>query len=429
MKAFSKIEDGLLLLAEKIDGNKYLGSIKNAFTDFVPFIVVGSFGTLLNSLIANTKTGLAQWIPWLENLKPAFDVLNFATISCMTIPIVFLIAMHLAKANKIPQYTAGVLSVAAYITVVPSTVTVMVENLQGTATGLGTSSLGAQGLFVGMLMAVLITELFNKLLSIEKIKIKMPPSVPKGIAISFNTLIPIFIILVISAVLGNLFKLWTGYYLNEWIYSVAQAPLEVIFQSTFGVIFMAVLSQMFWFLGIHGGLVIEPIRSPLSASAIAANISALNAGGIPSMPVTRGFWTIFVVCGGAGITLSLIFAILKFSKRDDHRMIAKMALLPGICGIGEPIVFGLPLVLNPVFAIPFILNSGIAAGIALSAIKFGFLTCNTVDAPFGLPIFINAMLSYGWKGIIVQIIILVLCTIIWIPFVLMSNKAKEKEIA
>ncbi|MBS5939013.1 PTS sugar transporter subunit IIC [Clostridium sartagoforme] len=429
MKAFSKIEDGLLLLAEKIDGNKYLGSIKNAFTDFVPFIVVGSFGTLLNSLIANPKTGLAQWIPWLENLKPAFDVLNFATISCMTIPIVFLIAMHLAKANKIPQYTAGVLSVAAYITVVPSTVTVMVENLQGASAGLGTSSLGAQGLFVGMLMAVLITELFNKLLKIEKIKIKMPPSVPKGIAISFNTLIPIFIILVISSVLGNLFKLWTGYYLNEWIYSVAQAPLELIFQSTFGVIFMAILSQMFWFLGIHGGLVIEPIRSPLSASAIAANISSLNAGGVPSMPVTRGFWTIFVVCGGAGITLSLIFAILKFSKREDHRMIAKMALLPGICGIGEPIVFGLPLVLNPVFAIPFILNSGIAAGIALSAIKFGFLTCNTVDAPFGLPIFINAMLSYGWKGIIVQIIILVLCTIIWIPFVLMSNKAKEKEIA
>lgn len=425
MKGFSKIEDGLLLLAEKIDENKYLGSIKNGFTDFVPFIVVGSFGTLLNSLIANPKTGLAQWIPWLTNLKPAFDVLNFATISCMTIPIVFLIAMHLAKANKIPQYTCGVLCVAAYLTVVPSTVTVKLEELSGVASGLGTSSLGAQGLFVGMLMAVLISELFNRLLKIEKIKIKMPASVPKGIAISFNTLIPIFIILVITAVFGNLFKLWTGYYLNEWIYSVAQAPLEVIFQSTLGVVFMAILSQLFWFLGIHGGLIIEPIRSPLSASAIAANISALNAGAIPSMPITRGFWTIFVVCGGAGITLSLILVILKFSKREDHRMIAKMSLLPGICGIGEPIVFGLPLVLNPVFAIPFIINSGIAAGIALSAIKLGFLTCNTVDAPFGLPIFINAMLSYGWKGIVVQIIILAVCAVIWTPFVLMSNKVKE----
>lgn len=425
MKAFSKIEDVLLLLAEKIDGNKYLGSIKNGFTDFVPFIVVGSFGTLLNSLIANPKSGLAQWIPWLTNLKPAFDALNFSTISCMTIPIVFLIAMHLAKANKVPQFTCGVLCVAAYLTVVPSTITVIADNLNGIVSGLGTPSLGAQGLFVGMLIAVVISELFNRLLKIEKIKIKMPSSVPKGIAISFNTLIPIFIILVITAVLGNLFKLWTGYYLNEWIYSVAQAPLEVIFQSTLGVVFMAIFSQLFWFLGIHGGLIIEPIRSPLSASAIAANISALNAGGIPSMPITRGFWTIFVVCGGAGITLSLILVILKFSKREDHRMIAKMSLLPGICGIGEPIIFGLPLVLNPVFAIPFIINSGVAAGIALSAIKLGFLACNTVDAPFGLPIFINAMLSYGWKGIIVQIIILVVCAVIWTPFVLMSNKVKE----
>ncbi|CAH0435546.1 PTS sugar transporter subunit IIC [Clostridium neonatale] len=425
MKNFSKIEDGLLLLAEKIDGNKYLGSIKNAFTDFVPFIIVGSFGTLLNSLIANQKTGLAQWIPLLANLKPAFDVLSFATVSCMTIPIVFLIAMHLAKDNEMPQFTTGVLSLCAYLTVVPSTVTVIKEELKGTAAGLGTSSLGAQGLFVGMLIAVVVAQSFNKLMKIEKIKIKMPSSVPKGIAISFNTLIPIFIILVLSAVFGNLFKLGTGYYLNEWIYSVAQAPLEVIFQSSLGIIFMAILSQLFWFLGIHGGLIIEPIRSPLSASAIAANIAAINAGGVPSMPITRGFWTIFVVCGGAGITLSLIFVILKFSKREDHRMIAKMSLLPGICGIGEPIVFGLPLVLNPVFAIPFIINSGIAAGIALSAIKLGFLTCNTVDAPFGLPIFINAMLSYGWKGIIIQIIILAVCTIIWIPFVLMSNRAKE----
>ncbi|OOM73661.1 oligo-beta-mannoside permease IIC component [Clostridium puniceum] len=427
MKNFSKIEDGLLLLAEKIDENKYLGSIKNAFTDFVPFIIVGSFGTLLNSLVANPKTGLAQWIPWLANLKPAFDVLSFATVSCMTIPIVFLIAMHLAKVNEMPQFTTGVLSLCAYLTVVPSTITVKIEELKGIGAGLGTSSLGAQGLFVGMFIAVVITQLFNKLLKIEKIKIKMPSSVPKGIAISFNTLIPIFIILVLSAILGNLFKLGTGYYLNEWIYSVAQAPLEVVFQSSLGVIFMAILSQLFWFLGIHGGLIIEPIRSPLSASAIAANISALNAGGIPSMPITRGFWTIFVVCGGAGISLALILSILKFSKREDHRMIAKMALLPGICGIGEPIVFGLPLVLNPVFAIPFIINSGIAAGIALSAIKLGFLTCNTVDAPFGLPIFINAMLSYGWKGIIVQIIILAVAIVIWTPFVLMSNRRKETE--
>ena len=111
----------------------------------------------------------------------------------------------------------------------------------------------------------------------------------------------------------------------------------------------------------------------------------------------------------------------------DHRAIAKLSLLPGICGIGEPMVFGLPLVLNPVFAIPFILNSGIAAAIGLFAIKIGFISCSIVDAPFGLPLFINATISYGWHGAIVQLVILIVGTLTYIPFVLMSNRMAEKE--
>jgi len=103
------------------------------------------------------------------------------------------------------------------------------------------------------------------------------------------------------------------------------------------------------------------------------------------------------------------------------------SLLPGICGIGEPMVFGLPLVLNPVFAIPFILNSGIAAAIGLFAIKIGFISCSIVDAPFGLPLFINATISYGWHGAIVQLVILIVGTLTYIPFVLMSNRMAEKE--
>lgn len=99
--------------------------------------------------------------------------------------------------------------------------------------------------------------------------------------------------------------------------------------------------------------------------------------------MTYGFWLNFVVTGGAGITLSLIFAIFLFSKREDHRMIAKLSFLPGLCGISEPIVFGLPLVLNPTFAIPFIFNSGISTAIAMFATSIGFLPCNTVDVPFG----------------------------------------------
>lgn len=424
MAGFSeKFQDGLVLIAEKVDDNKYLSSIKNSFTVFMPFVIVGSFGTLLNALISSNTTGLAKWIPWLANLKPAFTAMNFCTMSFMAIPIIFLIAMNLAKHNKVPEYITGVVAVAAYISVVPQSISIGDQ----TAAGMAGSTLGAQGLFIGMIMAVLVTEMFSALIKIDQLKIKMPPAVPAGIATSFNVLIPIFITLVITSILGILFKMATGAYVSDWIYQIIQAPLEAVFQSPMGIIAIVVFSQLFWFLGIHGGLVISPIRNPLMAAAIAANIAAVGAGQAATQPVTYGFWLNFVVTGGAGITLSLIFAIFLFSKRDDHRMIAKLSLLPGLCGISEPIVFGLPLVLNPTFAIPFIFNSGISTAIAMFATSIGFLPCNTVDIPFGIPVFLSALISHGWQGVVVQLIILAACTFTWAPFVLISNKEAARK--
>lgn len=427
MAKTNKFEDFLMDVADFVDSNVYLRSIKDAFTDYVPFIIVGSFGTLLNSLISSQTTGLAKWIPALSNLSPAFNAMSFAAVSCMTIPIIFLIAVNLAKAKGMPEYINGVLAIICYLAMVPNTVSVTVAEATGKASGLSGNVLGAQGLFIGMLVAVLVTNIFHALTNIEKLKIKMPPSVPAGIANSFNILVPVFIMIVGSAVFGEIFHLVSGSYINEFIYAVVQAPLSAAVQSDVGIIILPIVCQLFWFLGIHGGLVVEPIRSPISAAGLAENIAAVQAGGVATQPLTRGFWTVFVVVGGAGLTLSLIFAVLLFSKREDQRSIAKLSLLPGICGIGEPMVFGFPLVLNPVFAVPFILNSGIAAAIALTAIKIGFIPCSTVDAPFGLPLFINATISFGWHGAIVQLIILIVGTLTYTPFVLLSNRMAEKE--
>ena len=112
-------------------------------------------------------------------------------------------------------------------------------------------------------------------------------------------------------------------------------------------------------------LMITPIRNAMFAAAIAANTAAVAAGAVPDQVFTMGFWCAFATVGGAGGTLCLIFATFIFSKRDDHRAIAKLALLPGICGISEPVVFGYPLVLNPTFAIPFLFCSPIMTAIAL----------------------------------------------------------------
>ena len=418
----------MLSISSKVETNKYLGSIKEAFTMFVPFIIVGSFGSMLNILVSGAN-GLAQWVPWLSNLSPAFTAINFVTISCMSLPIAFLIGYKLAEKENLPQLESGLIGLLSYLAVCPNTISTVVEGLKDpvVVNGLGAGVIGAQGLFVSMIMSMVAVKFFGLLTNIDAIKIKMPDSVPTGIARSFNILIPIFIIITAFSVGGCLFNTFTGNYLNVWIYNIIQLPLQALANTTGGILVLALANQLFWFLGIHGGMVIEGVRGPLSAAGLAENISAVQAGGVATNILTRGFWTSFVVVGGGGITLSLLIAIFIFSKREDHKSIAKFSLIPGICGINEPVVFGLPLVLNPIFAIPFILNSVIAAFIAVVATNIGFLTCGVLDCPPGLPVFVTGFISYGIHGIIVQAIILIVTFIIWVPFVLMSNKQAKLE--
>ena len=423
-----KLQNVLLSISAKVESNKYLGSIKEAFTMFVPFIIVGSFGSMLNILVAGAN-GLAKWVPWLSKLSPAFTTINFVTISCMSLPIAFLIGYKLAEKEQVPQLESGLIGLLSYLAVCPNTISTVVEGLKDpvVSSGLGSGVIGAQGLFVSMIMSILAVKLFKVLTNIDAIKIKMPDSVPTGIARSFNILIPIFIIITVFSVAGCLFNAYTGNYINVWIYNIIQVPLQALANTTVGIVILSLVNQIFWFLGIHGGMVIEGVRGPLSAAGIAENISAVQAGGVATNILTRGFWTSFVVVGGGGITLSLLIAIFIFSKREDHKSIAKFSLIPGICGINEPVVFGLPLVLNPIFAIPFIINSAIAALIAIGATHIGFITCGILDCPPGLPVFITGFISYGFNGIIVQAIILAVTFVIWIPFVLLSNKQVEIE--
>ena len=423
-----KLQNVLLSISAKVESNKYLGSIKEAFTMFVPFIIVGSFGSMLNILVAGAN-GLAKWVPWLSKLSPAFTTINFVTISCMSFPIAFLIGYKLAEKEQVPQLESGLIGLLSYLAVCPNTISTVVEGLKDpvVSSGLGSGVIGAQGLFVSMIMSILAVKLFKVLTNIDAIKIKMPDSVPTGIARSFNILIPIFIIITVFSVAGCLFNAYTGNYINVWIYNIIQVPLQALANTTVGIVILSLVNQIFWFLGIHGGMVIEGVRGPLSAAGIAENISAVQAGGVATNILTRGFWTSFVVVGGGGITLSLLIAIFIFSKREDHKSIAKFSLIPGICGINEPVVFGLPLVLNPIFAIPFIINSAIAALIAIGATNIGFITCGILDCPPGLPVFITGFISYGFNGIIVQAIILAVTFVIWIPFVLLSNKQVEIE--
>jgi len=424
MSFMDKLSSGIDVVAEKVEGNKYLRAIKDAFTAYMPFIIIGSFALLFNVLLTSPTTGLAQFAPFsfLTALAPAFSTINFATMDIMSLLIPLFLASNLAKSNNTNPLITSAVALIAYVIVVPQFFTTTVDGVQQVVKGLPATSTNASGLFIGMILTVLVVELFTKLSKVNALRIKMPPSVPGGIVASFNVLLPIFVTLIIVAMVAQLFLNTTGMYMNEFIYKIVQAPLERLVQSPGGIMLLVIVSQIFWLVGIHGGLIISPIRNPLLIAALANNIAAVQAGEAATNPVTMGFWMSFIVPGGAGLTLSLLIAILIASKRDDFKAVAKVSFMPGLFGISEPVVFGMPLVLNPVFAIPFVFASSIGTAIALFFNQIGFLQPNTVDVPLGLPLGVGAFLGYGINGVIVQLLIMALGVVMYMPFVLAANK-------
>lgn len=427
MNQFDKFADGMSLVAEKIDSNKYLSVIKTAFSTFMPFIIVGSFASLGNYLLTSTTTGLARFseLSFLVNLAPAFTALNFATMNLITIGIIVLIGILLARKNEANELFSALVALSAYASVVPQTTSVMVDGAAKTASGLPVATTNASGLFVGMILTMVVVEVFSKLSKVEKLKIKMPAAVPPAISKTFNSLIPVIITLFSVGILGRFYVMLTGSYINETIYSILQRPMEYFLQTPTGTIGLAVFSQLFWVVGIHGGLVISAIRSPVMAAALSENIEAVAAGLIPTNAVTMSTWRAFINIGGGGLVLSLAICLLIFSKREDAKAIGKLGFIPALFSISEPIAFGLPLVLNPVYAIPYALSAGVSSVITLAAFNIGFLTPNFVDVPYGLPIIINAFLGWGWRGVVVQLIVIGAGILTYLPFVIVHNHQKE----
>lgn len=434
MKGFmSKLGDGLGALASFMNTNKYLTVIKDTFAMYMPFVIVGSFANLFVSIICSETVGLASFeaLSFLSSLEPAFSALNFACMTAMTLPIVFIIGMKLGKENGVQGYTAGLVALICYISVVPQSVTVTVEGAESLVSGvLPTDSINASGLFLAFVIGIASVAMFSKLMQFEKIKIKMPAQVPTAISASFNSIIPVLITLFFFAIAGTIFVNVTGSYMNEIIYSILQVPLQQVAQTPFGIAIIITITNLLWCFGIHGGMVTTPITNPLFVAAIAGNIAAVEAGMEATNVFTVGFYAAFINAGGAGITISLIVAILLFSKRQDYRAVAKLSILPGLCSINEPIIFGLPIVLNPILAIPFILAPLVTSGIGYLAIYLGLIPCSIIDSPFGVPIFVRAFMSYpGFNIIWISLLVFVVAFLIYLPFVLISNRQYEKELA
>ncbi|MFD1064879.1 PTS sugar transporter subunit IIC [Oceanobacillus locisalsi] len=414
-------------IAGRIGSQRHLVAVRDGFVAIMPLIIIGSLAILINNFpafgtfdvvaILNNIFGEGNW----QTVGGSIWNATFAVIGLL---ISFTIAYNLAKSYEIDGLSAGLISIASYIILVPVT-----EDF-----GLNMNWLGAQGLFVAIIVGLIVTELFRMLLQ-ANITIKMPDGVPEGVTRSFAALIPAMIILTLVGLFQAFITVFVGISIFEVIFNAIQEPLQGLGNTLPAAMVVSFLNHLLWFFGLHGtniiGSVIEPVYLPLIEQNANLFQQGMSAFDVPNV-VTKPFLDSFVFMGGSGTTIALliaIFIVIRREKNHPYREVAKVSAPAGLFNINEPVIFGLPIVLNPIFLIPFILVPVTLTVLSYIALSTGLVPKTVAILPWTTPPILSGYLVTGGsvRGIILQLINLAVAVTIYIPFIMAGVRAMKEK--
>ena len=437
-KMQSAMEATLVPVAAKINGQRHVAAVRDAFTLAFPMTLAGSLVMLVNYAVLDPNGFIAKilhlgaLIPNLADYQAALTPILQGTTNIMSLLIVFLTAYKLAETKQGDTLLSALCAVGVFFIIYPP---------YEESGALPMTFMGAQGLFVAILVGLLVGEAVPALAKNEKLRIKMPDSVPPAVAQSFNLVIPIIIVFMVSGILSFLFNSFTEGGIQYIIYNSIQVPFRSLGNNIFTVLIFALAQQFLWILGIHGPNTLSAIRSVMFAEQGVANLAYYGTTGTTvgcPFPLTwASINDAFGNTGGSGATLGLIIAIFLVARKDKTQMtIGKLALAPGLFNINEPLMFGLPIVMNPIYAIPFIATPLVCNIIGyLCTIVFQIIPPVTLDVGWTTPGFLIPFLGSGGHNVlslVVGVLCVVVSTLIYMPFVAAAAKAniaKEAESA
>lgn len=420
MNKFTEVmERKLLPLAMKIESNDYLSAIKDGFIRIMPFLIIGSFFLLIANL---PFPGYAEFIVSIFGDK-FIGQLNYildATYSIMALLVVVSISISMAKRWQLNEVSCALISLVSFMIITP-------YKLPQTNGAIITDvipvfALGAQGLFLSIIVTLMAVRLY-RLFSHRRLMISMPDSVPPAVANSFSSLIPSLLIVLVFWLIRLFFESTAYGTVQEMIFSVLQAPMMKLGNTLPSQMIAEFFISFFWFFGLHGDSIVTAIMGPIWRSLTLENLQAMKAGLPPGNIITQQFRDVFLICGGTGFTLAMLLVMLLRARSKRMREIAKLATPAAIFNINEPIIFGVPIALNPVLLIPFIIVPVVLCVITYSAMASGFLPLTSgIETPWTTPIFISGFLICGWKGILFQAINLIVAMTIYYPFVMTLDR-------
>ena len=426
MKGFTSfIENHLVPVVSKITNLRYFQALRNGFMVIMPLTIIGSIFMLITDFpLAGYSDFMAGIFgsDWTSYIEPAYR----ATFNMMGFMLVGTMAYKLAESYDMDRLSSLVLSLVAFVVVSPKQV--VTESGEIVSRVLDMTWLGTQGVITAILVAILSVEIMRFCIN-KNLVIRMPDSVPDMVSKSFSALVPGIIVVLVMLIINGVCKVFVGS-LHEAIYAVIQVPLQGLTSSLFAIIVVGGLNGFLWWFGIHP-TVVNSIVNPLLIANADANQALFNAhnlslatGNVGTIQMIDQFATI----GGAGMTIGLIIAMIIVSRSSRLKTMSKLAAVPACFNINEPLVFGLPIVFNPLMLIPVTLAPMVSVVIAYVAMSIGFMPLfNVFMAPWSTPPIISGFLVAGLQWAVVQIIEIVASVVIYYPFVKALDNQYRKE--
>ncbi|MGL5417650.1 MAG: PTS cellobiose transporter subunit IIC [Clostridium sp.] len=427
-----KFENILMPMAEIIGRNKYLIAIRDGFLISTPLLIIGSIFLLIaNFPIPGWDEMVAKVLG--EGWAAKFTTPVAATFDIMAILAIVGIAYSLARQLEVDPIQASATALVSFFIVTPYKINYVPkgEEVSYIVKGIPLDWVGSKGLFLGMIVALTSVVIFAKILKKGWV-IKLPAGVPPTVAKSFEALIPAGFVIVVFFLVNYLFAYTAYETVHNFVFKMLQVPLLKLGNTLPAMVIAYLFLHGFWFFGINGSSVVGAVFNPVLKALSVENLDAFQVGQeIPNI-ITGQFQDMFATFGGAGSTLSLLIAIILVCKSQRVTKMGKLSLLPGVFGINEPIIFGLPIMLNPIMLVPFMVIPTINIVISYFAMLSGLVPyTNGVQIPWTTPPVISGFLVSGWQGSVLQILLMALGVILYIPFIkaIDNQYLKEEELA
>ncbi|MCI6693827.1 MAG: PTS sugar transporter subunit IIC [Clostridium sp.] len=421
MKRMNEIlEEKMLPIAAKLGNNKVLIAIRDGITLSMPLIIIGSLFLVIASF------PIEAWTNWLTEM--GIDTYLWkgvdSSFGLMGLVASFGVAYSFARQHKLDGVSAGIIALSSFIVVTPF---VTCE----AGAGIPVGYMGSKGLFVAMVLGIISSLIFKWFIQ-HDIQIKLPEAVPPAVSRSFSALIPGAVIITLWLVIFAIIDRVGLVNIHDLLGKILGGPLGLLGNNIFGTLFAILLNSLFWFVGIHGGNVVNSILNPIWLMNSDANRLIFQADKMADLPniITMQFIDNYVFMGGGGATIGLVIVIAIIARKKKASKISKtmapLTLTPGLFNINEPTMFGLPIVMNISLLIPFILAPMANAIISYAAMATGLVAKTTgIAVSWTMPPIISGFFTTGGhiSGSILQLVCIVVDVLIYWFF----YKAVEKQ--